>query len=169
MGIAAIEQSIIERLAPLRNAGLLVRALPNKSGEVGKIEGNGAITLSWSVDESQPPGSMGFFTQDCLMQWVLDIRIRNLRDASGAWAIHDAIYGLLIGFQPAGCRKMYAQKFEFVDRTDAVWVFEATFIAPTTLMEQPTPDTGALLKDVFLSEELNGVAIASEYPLIDTP
>ncbi|WP_088893202.1 Gp37 family protein [Leptolyngbya ohadii] len=170
MDVAAIEQALIDRLSPLRQAGLLVRALPNQSGETGKIEGNGAITLSWALDEATAPSSMGFFTQDCLMSWVLDIRLRNLREEAGAWEIRKAIYGLLVGFQPPGCKKMYARRFEFVDRTDAVWVFQATFIVPTVLMEVGQPDEELpLLKDIFLADEtVNGVEVAETYPLIDT-
>ncbi len=104
------------------------------------------------------------------MTWVLDIRLRNLRDASGAWAIRKAIYNLLIGFQPPGCKKMYARKFEFVDRTDAVWVFEASFAVPTVLVEMAEPAAEeVLLKDIFLGETVNDVAIVESYPLIDSP
>jgi hypothetical protein len=64
---------------------------------------------------------------------------------------------------------MYARKFEFVDRTDAVWVFEASFAVPTVLVEMAEPAAEeVLLKDIFLGETVNDVAIEPPYPLIDS-
>lgn len=160
------EQAIVDRLASLRNSGLLVRALPNKPGEFGDIQGNGVITVAWASDDVKEPQSLGVYQQQCLMQWVLDIRVRNLRDASGGLVLRQAIYQLLIGFKPPGCGKMYARKFEFVERQEAIWRFEALFVAPTLLIENLAEENLPLLKEIFAQEEVNDVPIAEPYPLI---
>ncbi|HEY9648629.1 MAG TPA: Gp37 family protein [Chroococcidiopsis sp.] len=160
MNISLIEAAIVERLSPLRNAGLLVRALPNEPGEYGKVVGNGVVTVSWSVDEGQPPIGMGAIEQTIRMLWVLDIRCKNLRNGdAGAMSLRQAIYALLIGFKPPGCRKMYVQKFEFVDRQESYWHYEAIFVAPTTITEADDEETGPLLSELLFEPiEVNGEA-----------
>lgn len=165
--LTQIEQAILNRLAPLRNFGLLVRALPNRPSEYGEINGNGVITVAWASDDVEKPQGMGMYQQQCLMQWVLDIRVRNLRDTAGGLLLRQAIYQLLIGFKPPHCGKMYAKKFEFVERQENIWRFEAMFVAPALLIENLTEENLPLLKEIFLQEEINNVAIAEPYPLIE--
>lgn len=153
MNLVQAEQDILDRLEPLRTAGLLVRSLPNKSSEQGKVVGNGVLTLSWTSDEpSQPQSSLSGSFQDATVNWVIDGRITNLREASGILVVRQAIYDLTIGFRPKNCGPLYARRFEFVERTELYWRFEYRLACTTVLQGavQPTPgDIGVKLREVF--------------------
>ena len=70
----------------------MVRSLPNRSSEQGRVVGNGVITLSWELDEpSQPQSTLSGTIQDSVTNWVIDGRITNLREASGVLAIRQAL------------------------------------------------------------------------------
>ena len=166
--IARIQQSIIDRLSPLRQVGFLVRSLPNKSAEYGEIVGNGVVTVSWSKDDASPPSSVGFFRQQIIQDWILDIRIRELWGDAGAMLLRDAIYEYLIGFQPDGAGKMYARSYGFTDRKDAYWHFEATFQCPVHVLQIDPIQGESLprLRSLFLQGEINEVAIGEEYQVL---
>lgn len=166
MDITIVEQAILDRLSPLQSAGLAVQLLANKSNEKGRINENGAVTANWAADDFSVSNSMGLMVQDCLMQFVLDIRLRNLRDEGGAWAVRKAILNLLVGFQPPNCKKMYAQKYEMTERSESVWKFQAIFIVPTVIVEQEAAEVETLLREIFVSEEVNGVDIPGEYQIV---
>ena len=135
MIFAEIEQAIADRLSPLRDSGgIATRAMPNKPAEWGKSE-NGIITLKWERDEAEPSISMGDFRQRIFMQWKLDIRLKSLRDVSGAWKILEGITQRLLGFRPPQCDKIYIKSREFLGELEGVWVFEVVFIVPTWIQE----------------------------------
>lgn len=167
MGFTEVEKSIRDRLSALEQADLTVRMLPNRSNERGEIEGNGAITISFEKDDLQKPRGTGFDSQDLEMIIALDIRLRNLRDASGGSEVRGAIYQLLLGFKPFGAGEMYCRSYEFVDRTETIWRYESMWAAPTVVMKTEPGLDLIRLRSIFLSEEVNTVAIAEEYPLIE--
>lgn len=163
-----VELSIRDRLSILEEAELEVRLLPNKSNEKGKIEGNGAITISWAKDELSVPVALGEeLSQDCKMLFALEIRLKNLRDVTGGSTVRGAIYQRLLGFSPPHCGRMYCKSYEFVSRKESVWTYEAMWIAPTLLQQQEEDVNLPLLKSIFLCEEINTVPIAEPYPLIE--
>lgn len=165
-----IEQAIATRLAPLRELGIFVRGLPNKTNETGVINGAGVVTIAWAQDEIGAPIASGAFQQAVQMRWVLEIRIKNLKTEAGIGALRQGIYGLLLGFQPPHCGKMYAQSFEFVDRQESVWVFEARFICPSVLFEQTQEDAIALLQQIVYQPEVNGDVVPEhEYLIVPEP
>lgn len=153
MSLVQAEQDILNRLQPLREVGLLLRSLPNRSSEQGRVVGNGVITLSWELDEpSQPQSTLSGTIQDSVTNWVIDGRITNLREASGVLAIRQALYTLTLGFRPSGCGALYARRFEFLERTDLYWRFEYRFACSTVLQGVAPIEPGTVgvnLREVF--------------------
>lgn len=98
-----IEQSIIDRLEPLRSASLLVRTLPDTNAEYGNVR-TGQVLLYLDAEQPSPSASMGRFIQQVQQTWVLDIRLRQMRkhNSEAVWAVLKLVRGLLIGFQPNG-------------------------------------------------------------------
>lgn len=157
-----IEQAIAERLAPLREAGILTRALPNKVADWGKSPENGVITIRWEKDEFTPPLGVAV-CQEARMNWHLDIRLRNLRDEAGAWSVLQQITILLLGFRPPHCNPIYLRSREFLGEMDGVWVFEVVFIAPTYLMEPSELVEADLpaLKGLFFDDQYGGLEVGN--------
>lgn len=157
MNPAIVEQAIVNRLAPLRSVDLMVRALPNKTNEYGEINGNGQITVIWLKDTGELPLAMGLLQQRVETLWKLDIRLRNLRDATGAWQVMRAIAGYLMGWKPPGCNRMYLKTREFLGESEkGLWVFEVVFAAQTVLVEALPDEEGTLLQTITFELEPNG-------------
>ena len=138
----------------------MVRALPNASNQQGKIQGNGVITLSWELDEPEPPADAQIIFQNNVINWVIEGRITNLRDQSGILVIRDALYNLTVGFTPSGCGPLYARRFEFVERTELYWRFEYRFACNAVIQAVEETDPEVLLKEVFFigCDETGGVS-----------
>jgi hypothetical protein len=64
----------------------------------------------------------------------------------GAYAIMEAVRGLLAGYQIPGCRKLWPVREKFVerDKQGGVWVYAMTFALATVAVEQPETATEAL-------------------------
>jgi len=163
MIFADIEQAIAQRLAPLRDAGILTRALPNKPAEWAEANANGVITLKWEKDDFQRPAGMGEIIQKLEMLWRLDIRLKNLRDQSGCWAVMQEITKLLLGFKPPQCDGLYLRSREFLGELEGIWVCEAVFAAPTYVVEWVEPPEAAPtpLSGVFVLDEYGGLEIGT--------
>lgn len=135
--LSAIEQSIINRLSPLRDAGIQVRTLPSVPGEWGDSAANGIITLAWASDNIAAATSISPLQQRIAQEWVLDIRLRALRDQYGLSVLRDAIYGYLEGFRPPDAAgKIEFQSFEIQEPSKIYWRYEARFTVPVWLIER---------------------------------
>lgn len=163
MIFAEIEQAIAERLAPLRTAGIATRAMPNQPAEWGQAS-NGVITLKWEKDDFKAPELMGAIVQQAQMNWKLDIRLRNLRDANGAWMVLQEITRLLLGFAPPHCQPLYLKSREFLGELEGVWVLEVVFVAPTWVVadESGGPDSEAVpLQGIFFEDDYGGLEVGN--------
>ena len=150
------EAEILNQLAPLRDAEIWVRGLPNRSNEQGKVIGHGVLTLSWEDDETSEPDSMARITQDNVINWIIDGRVFNLKEGSAAlFALRDALYSLTVGFRPSSCGPLYARSFSFEERAEQYWRFEYRFACESLIVgcyEEPgdIADTViANLREVF--------------------
>ena len=159
--LAAIESAIAERLAPLRTTGIFTRALPNKPADWGVDLANGVITLAWAKDELQQPATTSQVIQRCNMVWRLDVRLKNLRDASGCWAVLNEITRLLLGFKPPHCDPLYLRSREFLGELEGIWVCEVTFVAPTWVVEDSGETAETPLTGVFVLDEFGGLDVGS--------
>lgn len=163
MIFADIEQAIAQRLAPLRDAGIHTRALPNKPAEWGEASSNGLITLTWQKDEFQRPTGTSQVIQKLEMLWRLDIRLKNLRDSSGCWAVIQEVTKLLLGFQPPHCDALYLRSREFLGELEGVWVCEAVFAAPTYVIQWDEPPTTnpIPLSGIFVLDQYGGLELGT--------
>lgn len=134
--IEAIEQAICDRLVPLREIGVLTRALPSKPGEYGQANGSGSITVRWNRDIANPPITEDVIVQTVLSEWILDVKLPSLRDEAGAQTVVQQIVNLLVGWQPPNCKKLYLKSRQSMGQAEKLWAFELVFIAPTLMVEQ---------------------------------
>ena len=135
----AIEQAIVDRLAPLRNTGLIVHALPEKPKEYGELlsASKGILTLV-CLDE-KPAGSPGADRRIQVVNRAAVIygRVRGLRGDDDLMPLQREISNYLLGFMPPKCGAMrYGSGFKFLGRTDSDWEFEVGFTFPLMLKGQ---------------------------------
>ena len=126
-----VEQAIVDRLAPLRDTGLIVHALPERPKEYGELldaTSKGILTLV-CFDE-QGAGSTGADKRVQVINRVAMIygRVRGLRDEAGLTPIGSNIRNQLLGFRPPKCGAMsYTPGFKFLGRTEEDWEFQSGF------------------------------------------
>ncbi|MBE7384385.1 MAG: hypothetical protein F6J95_023600 [Leptolyngbya sp. SIO1E4] len=133
----AIEQAIVDRLAPLRDTGLIVHALPEKPKEYGELldsTSKGILTLV-CFDE-KPTGRMGADRRIQVVNRTANIfgRVRGLRSEGDLLPLQNEIKAYLLGFMPPKCGAMrYGSGFEFLGRTDSDWEFKVGFTFPVMI------------------------------------
>lgn len=154
MSLVKAEQSILDRLAPLRDCGIWVRGNPDEPNKQGQIQENGSITLSHSADSFN--GFMGAdrSRQQAEVAWMLEGRIYNLRSNGGLLVLRDSLYRLTIGFKPEGCGPLQATGWTFAERTQQHWRFEYQMSCTQIVAGTPEVDpfdVGATLQEIFFT------------------
>lgn len=153
MALIDAEQSIVDRLAILRDAGIWVRTDPDKPAEQGIVQDNGSITVRHQGDQSGGFADTSKLQQRVAVTWLLDGRIRNLRSPGGLLVLRDSLYALLLGFKPDGMGPLALNRWNVVERTQQYWRFELEMSCEQLFMGAYTePGTvGANLADVFFT------------------
>lgn len=154
MSLIAAEQSIVDRLATLRDLGLWVRTDPDKPAEQGIVQDNGSITVRHTGDQAGDFGDLSRQQQRITVTWLLDGRIRNLRSAGGLLVLRDSLYALLIGYKPAGMGPLALSSWNLAERAQNYWRFELELSCEQLFFgtEPADPsDVGANLAEVFFS------------------
>ena len=125
----AVEQSVIDLLAPLRDRNILARALPDEPGEVGKLVGNGVVTAVVHMAEKADNASMDMRVQARRYTVTCDVRLKRRRGASGLSQVSKEIDRLLHGQRVLGLGRLEFKSFKELGRTDSTWVAEIAFTA----------------------------------------
>ena len=152
----ALEKELIDRLAPLRTADLLVRSLPDTSGDYLEPRGNGRVVLQIMGDNPTKPLTKAPVTQDNTLDLVLDIRLRQIRgtanDSESCYAVLEYVRSVLVGFQPSNARSpIHAapKGHKFMGQSEkGYWVWESHYQIPWMLRAATPADSGALLKQI---------------------
>lgn len=125
----AVEQAIVDQLAPLRDTGLIVHALPEKPKEYGELlaeaqAGVLTVVMPRATAQSGADARVALVTQDCVVYG----RCKGLRDEGGLMPVEREISQLLSGYRPPGCGAVrVGGGYKFLGRTDADWEFEYGF------------------------------------------
>lgn len=159
MDIAAIEASLVERLAPLRDFDIWVRGLPNQAKDMGVATNRGIITIYLDKTKFEDPQSTGTIVQDVMLHFCVDIRLGFLRDNNGSYAALRYICNRLIGFQPPRSRKVYLLDHEFMGEKEKFWVHQLKLVVPTQVFEVDEDSDLVLLKQITLEDGYGGVIV----------
>ena len=125
-----VEQAIVDRLSPLRDAGLIVHALPERPKEYGELLDSASKGILTLVCFDEQGGSTGADRRLQVIERVAMIygRVRGLRDEAGLIPVQSAIRNQLMGFRPPKCGAMrYTPGYKFLGRTETDWEFQAGF------------------------------------------
>ena len=159
MDISAIESAMIDRLAPLRSANIWVRGLPNQAKDLGIANAKGIVTIYWDKTKFETPNSTGVIVQEVMLQFVIELRLRELRESSGAYPAIRYICNRLIGFQPPRSRKIFFLDHEFMGEKEKFWVHQLRLIVPTQVFEVDDDSDLILLKQITLEDGYGGVIV----------
>lgn len=164
MDIQTIEQSLIDRVSPLRATGIWVRGLPNLASDLGLNTNTGILTIYLDKTDFKSPDSLGLVVQPVLLQFVIELRLIDLREPSGAYAAIRYICNRLIGFAPPDSENIYLLSHEFMGEKDKLWVHQIRLIVPTRLFEIPDIESYVLLKQITLEDGYGNVVINEDSP-----
>lgn len=159
MDIIAIEAAIIDRLAPLRTAGVWVRGLPDQAKDLGIPNIKGIVTVYWDKTKFDDPDSTGSIVQWANLQFVIEFRLRSLREVTGAYPAIRYICNRLIGFQPPRSRKISFVDHEFMGEKEKFWVHQLRLTVPTQIFEISDDAGLILLKQITLEDGYGGVVV----------
>lgn len=159
MDILAIESAIIDRLAPLRTADIWVRALPDQAKDLGIPTIKGIVTVYWDKTKFDNPESTGAIVQWANLQFVIEFRLRSLREPSGAYPAIRYICNRLIGFEPPRSKKIFFADHEFMGEKEKFWVHQLRLVVPTQIFEVADDSDLVLLKQITLDDGYGGVIV----------
>lgn len=127
----AVEKAIVDRLAPLRDTGLTLHALPEKPKEYGELLKAAQVgVLTVVMPKIARAGSAGCNLRMQLVTQTVMVygRCKGLRDEGGMMPVEVEIGELLAGFIPPGVGPVrYGSGYKFLGRTDSDWEFEYGF------------------------------------------
>ncbi len=159
MDVIAIEAAIIDRLAPLREVDIWVRGLPDQAKDLGIPNIRGIVTVYWDKTKFDSPESTGSIVQWANLQFVVEFRLRSLRDNSGAYSAIRYICNRLIGFEPPRSRKIFFMDHEFMGEKEKFWVHQLRLVVPTQVFEVADDSDLVLLKQITLLDGYGGVVV----------
>ena len=166
--IPTLEQSIVDRLAPIRRSGILVRALPDQPSEKGEPV-NGEVLVKLARTVGQPPSGLGSGRANAEVECNLFVRLRNLRNGeAGAWEVLGAITDYLVGFVPTGgASKLWLRTSEMVAFEHGWWIFDVQLAVPVLMLE--TTDTEGLTQAIFTAFQIEGTGNLVGGPVLNYP
>jgi len=157
--LSEIREALVSRLAPIRDAGVIVRGLPNKMKEYGELNGAPQVLIFWKEDRPEAPEMTDLQFQSVRMDWRIEVRSSSWRDESGAEALLKAVNLLLYGWQPPHCQKLYLKSREFLGQLENYWVCEAVYVAEAYVVEAASDELGSLLTQIQAIDDFGGLTV----------
>lgn len=161
-----IAQSLVDRLAPLRDVGLTVRRTPNRIRQQGVISGNGLLTISLdSITGGATNEELAGVRQMAPQVWLLSGLLRNVRQQDGVNNFYDYLTERLFGWVPQGASgPVSLTSFSTQPPTEDYLVVEMRVSIPAILVanvsnsllidEVPEANGSNLLEAIFVPTEI---------------
>lgn len=122
LDFAATEESLLALLDPLRQNGILCRALPDEANAKGLADSYPAVvTVALSKITPADRPSQGFEYQARTYEIVCDLRAKLLRGPTGIYTLPKQLEAALHGQAVAGLGRLEFVDFEFQERTEHYW------------------------------------------------
>lgn len=137
-------QSIVDRLAPLRSAELVVRRPANSQRQQGASGTNGVATLVLENVTGLPAGQgMGGTTQNASANWLLRCQLKNLQSAESVEHFFDWVTEHLFGWTPTGgTSPITLGSFTPGTPIDEYWPLEIRFSTMMLLINETFEEPG---------------------------
>lgn len=165
--LGTIAQSIIDRLAPLQGVGLVVRRQPNALRSQGVVTGNGVLTLTLeSITGVATDRDLAGVKQSTTQVWLLNGKLRNVREQDGLENLYDWLMEQLFGWTPSGASgPITLGTFTPQPPMEDYWPVEMRLNVPSVLVgaadcesllidEVPEAEGASLLEAIFEAVEI---------------
>ena len=160
--------SILDRLAPLKSAGIGVIGEMAKGGEHYKALNKIDVVVRCLGDRPTGSASIDKSCQAAERKFQILIKVRSAKQEVYGWRVYVSILGLLNGFSPANCGQIEWKESKAPDKLpdNDDWEYEVDFIAPTLLVIPSIDDSIALLKELQFEQTVNDDELPEEEFLI---
>ena len=141
--IAEIEKDMVALLATALPE-LSVTAFPDKPDAYRLTHAHGAVLIGYSGSRMPDPFVLAGTEQHRHLEYQLVVKVRSLRDHTGAYTVLDRIRTALSGQALRGMR-FYPSREQFEDVSNGVWTYLAVYAADVPWVSQAQfPDDVAL-------------------------
>lgn len=148
-----IERAIVERLAPLKQLGFRVLAVPDSPADLSKPMPQGCCMVHYDRSVVAPPQGLGLVSQEEIQVFVVTIAANSLRSSNGAQLLMRFVQMLLVGFKAPHSRSsayVLNKKFAGIDPKARLWEYVLELAVPTAIVEALPADTAVLLERLTL-------------------
>jgi len=132
--IAEIEKDMVALLATALPE-LSVTAFPDKPDAFRLTHAHGAVLIGYSGSRMPDPFVLAGTEQRRRLEYQLVVKVRSLRDHTGAYAVLETIRTSLSGQAIRGAR-FYPAREQFEDVTNGVWTYLAVYAADVPWVSQ---------------------------------
>lgn len=155
--LAEIDAAICQKLQPLRDAlshdGVLVRGLPDETGEYGDANNAGdVVTLIKSGRAKAPDGDAIIQDQNLALRVLIELP--RLYSKDGVYDVYEQVVELLLGYKPPKAKgKLYLDSWDFYrDKDVSRWVIEMDFVIPVRIKEEIEQEVAPLLTEITYND-----------------
>lgn len=156
--LSETREALVNRLAPIRDAGVLVRGLPNKTAEYGQLNGSPQVLVYWKEDRPEAPELTDEMFQKNRQDWIFEVRSPEMRGERGLEVLVEAVHSLIYGFEPPNCQKMSLKGREFF-KQENYWFAESTYTASSYLVAAKPVAIETLLAQTQFNDDFGGVTV----------
>lgn len=143
-----LEDTLVERLAPLRVRGIDVQAQPDTEVAAKRAAGvKTRVTVSFGsanygdgADNTKPPQMLaGATAQRELCDVIVAFEAQRLRGTSGIYEAVRLAQILLLGYRVPGWNKLTFRRFQYVSADNGLFTFHLTVHTDRFVMEATDP------------------------------
>lgn len=158
-----LEDAIIARLNPLKQAGFEILALPERDADFERPFKLGRVTVAYKSslfnDDGMNGRPMVFSTNEVNQKETAEIEIvfqaRLLRGSTGIHNLCHVTRRLLVGWRPDSWGRLYCKEYRFLEHADGVWSYCLTLNAQALVVQHNDPQTEVLISQITVDAEIN--------------
>jgi hypothetical protein len=170
---AKLEDSIIQRLEPLRALGFEVVALPDRDSEYERPFKFGRVTVAYKnsifSEDGHNPKPTIFSTNEIVQKETAELEIiiqaRVLRTDKGVHWLKQAVTKQLVGHMPDSWGRLYIREYRFVEHADGIFTYALTLFTSGLVVQHNDPEILPILQQVTVllgTDPANVISAASE-------
>ena len=150
-----IELDIVNRLAVLAAANVVVVPMPEVQGDYKRPVGTGMrVSVMYKSSEFEKPISTGSVVQKEIISIDVMLQASKLRGANGLYRLQEAVRRRLIGFRPSNCDRLYAVENGYTDWRENVWTHTFTLACVSMAVEDLDTSEDVLITKIMFDEPL---------------
>ncbi|MFO0387566.1 MAG: Gp37 family protein [Flavobacteriales bacterium] len=162
MNYEQIENDVVARLAPLADAGIVIK-LPEFQKEFEKQIDRYKITVAYKGSKFEDVHTTAHVAQFEDVMIDVTIESRKLRGPGGVYPLMAAVRNLLLGFEPTDCSRMTLKESSFTDLETNTWSYSFTFVTRGMVVEVDPEENDPELRTIEVQNE-NGEPVISITP-----